>query len=950
MDTGRDIVIEISEDRAAELLLAMARSSREGSCQRLNGARVSVWPTAARFEQRAEGPVALLDAKTSVGELQDYAVPLAEQLRPIRQRIFAALAPLATQIGSEVMDVEFKIVGQGTVVGGIDMWGGIFRDASANENWSAFHSDFRARRDWALFVDKRLLVPVIERAVLRARQDLPFVFEGVEVMWGDPITVTIKGHELTGLGAFGWWHELDVTVNISIDFAVNSRNELILRRRGARVTLEGTFAQIAGWVAGDEIREGIREYTDPERFFAPVSLVFSLPQNSRMVGTTLRLRDDGLIIRGDLDVPEPRPPRLRISPARLDFYEAFATACGAGVPSFEPKAVYLRNDGGGTLFLCGVELTTPGFVIANTNDPGLTIASDGRSLQYTGAGLGYSDSLALTITYMGSRELDAEGVLRVTSNDPLAMVQALPVAVAQEGALEWSVEPEELLQVRVANAQPGEQARQVYENCREQLVTIDPLRAHAGEVRVLNTGRVPVFLCGLNLRSEGRLSLEEPISRRVEPGSSLILRIGFHPTEVGETAEGSLQIRDQRGIQRTVPIEARVDPQAQRGQLSHGSVSGANIGVVFDLAREALCLPSDANICRSRSLFEPVAPEELAVGMFELGPLPAEAEVRFTDDAGSVVLVDTSDRRRRAFAMAWLDGDGFKGNPCIALFDRVSAAQHAALRIRVSGQRVVRVGSLPGDGIVALAPAAGIVVVADADGLHFIEWTDPHKPAEISRLPLRGITALASDGKSLAVATADETVLVDAGNPVQPRITAHGEVSGAGALALISGRVYMSVAKQALVLEPVNGRLRNCGNFPLPISVQHVGLTRWGVLAADDQEVVQLDQNGEVVATWRTDDRIERVITTGRTASVTTRCAITVLRVAANSLQPITWYARAHWSTALVPCADSQRFLRLVEGGRVELWQARQHRLRREEFKGAFQIRAMVPGGLTKSG
>ena len=88
----------------------------------------------------------MIDGETSLRDvlIDDRREPLDDELRAVRPEIFRVLGPLAAQIGSEVQDVGFRVIGDGALAIGVDLWGGVFQDIAAREAWSTFDDDFPA--------------------------------------------------------------------------------------------------------------------------------------------------------------------------------------------------------------------------------------------------------------------------------------------------------------------------------------------------------------------------------------------------------------------------------------------------------------------------------------------------------------------------------------------------------------------------------------------------------------------------------------------------------------------------------------------------------------------------------------------------------------------------------------------------------------------------------------
>jgi hypothetical protein len=937
MDAGRDVVVVISPAQSAQLLLAQARRARTASCPLQGPAGIAFWPTHARLEQEPGGPVALIDGETSLSDepVDDYREPLDDELRAVRPEIFRVLAPLAAQIGSEVEDVGFRVVGDGALAVGVDLWGGVLQDDAARTAWSTFDVDFRRGHDWALFVDRRLLVPVIERAARRAGRALPFLLEDVEVVWADPITVRLTGRYLTGFGAFGWWHELAVTVEVQIDFEVNARAQLSLRRRRASLRLDGVGAQIAGWAYGDEIRTALRENIDPDQVFPPVTLSFALPPLARLTGTDAVISADGLVIHGDMTVALPTPPRLEFSPRRLVFLETVNSACSVGGPTFEDQTVYLRNTGGSPLFLCSVA-TAGGFTIVETSDPTITVAADGQSLRLPDGGIDRTESLAVTVRYAGPRGDQVDSSLMIVCNDPSDMRREVALTVPPSRPLSWTTDPTDVLEISVANSRPDEEFRTV-SDCRE-IVRRSPesLQRPAGEVRVHNTGRATVVLCGISILSD-RFEVVEPPSRRIEPGGSLTIGIRYFPTQVGATDESALDVFDQDGQRRSVRIRAHVVPEAQRARLDL-SVTGDLIDVLIDLAGDRLCLPHDGDICRARPFFADVPEGEVPYAVVRIGPVPPDAEVRLTDDAGRPVAVDVSDRRHREFLLPWTDGDGFTGNPCIARFDTLSAAELAAVRIGLSGQVLHRVATFPGPmrSYVALTE---LVAVLDDRGVTLLDWRDQDSPRRVGAIPLTEAVGLTAAGSHLVVLSASEVAMLELGGGNEPTVSARGEIDAGEPFACSDDCLAVARTDTAVLYTLDDGPIRVAHSLQLPFAPTQLAFSARRLVIAGGSEVVLLSRDGDVLATWIAADPIEDLVASGRSIWVRSRTMDTRLEATGDELLPVSSATRAHRVPAFGPAPQPGRLLHHTNDNQLDLWAVSRHQLRRDRFKEAFTMR-----------
>ena len=109
--------------------------------------------------------------------------------------------------------------------------------------------------------------------------------------WADPIIVRLTGSYLTGFGAFGWWHELAVTVDVRIDFAVNARRQLVLRRRPPACGWTASAHRSPGGCtetksAPPSARRSIRTRSSRRsRWY------FTLPPLARLTGTGVTITD-----------------------------------------------------------------------------------------------------------------------------------------------------------------------------------------------------------------------------------------------------------------------------------------------------------------------------------------------------------------------------------------------------------------------------------------------------------------------------------------------------------------------------------------------------------------------------------------------------------------------------------------------------------------------------------
>ncbi len=942
MDAGRDIVVEISPVRSSQLLLAQARRARAASCPVQGPAGVAFWPTEARLEQGRSGPVAVIDGETSLLDvlIDDRREPLDDELRAVRPEIFRVLGPLAAQIGSEVQDVGFRVVGDGALTIGVDLWGGVFQDTAAREAWSTFDDDFRRGEDWALFVDRRLLVPVIERAARRAGRALPFTVDDVEVEWADPIIVRLTGSYLTGFGAFGWWHELGVTVDVRIDFAVNPRRQLVLRRRRASLRLDGVGAQIAGWVYGDQIRTALREEIDPDEVFPPVPLYFTLPPLASLTGTGVTITDDGLLLVGDMTVALPTPPRLELSPRHLVFLETASSACSVGQGTFDDETVYLRNAGGSPLFLCSVA-TVGRFTIVETSDPEVTVAADGHSLRFPNTGLDRSETLAVTLRYAGPRGEQVNSSLAIVSNDPTDLLREVALTVPPARPLEWTTDPTDVLEIRVANSRPDDDFRMV-SDCRE-IVRRHPesLQRPAGEVRIHNTGPAAVVMCGISISSE-LFEVVEPPSRRVDPGGSLTVGIRYFPNDVGSTAETALEVFDQDGHRQTVRIRAHVVPEAQKARLDL-AVTGDLIDVLIDLAGDALCLPHNADICRARQLFGDVPGGDVPYAVIRAAPVPPGAEVRLTDDAGRTVAADVSERRHREFLLPWTDGDGFTGNPCIARFDTLSPIQLGAVRIGLSGQVLHRAATLPGPAT-TFAAVPGLLAVLDDRGVTFVDWREQDRPHRVGTVELTDPVGLAAVGTTVVVVSTAEAVVVDVGEATTPTVAARGKIEGSATLAIADGRLVIARTKGAMVYSFDDGPMRAEREMPLPLAPEHLAFCGRHLVVGRGSEVALLTGDGDVRATWIAAQPIEGISASGRSIWVRTGATDTRLEVSDEGLAAVSTVTRGDPTRAFSPGPGPGQLLTRSADGELELWTVRRHQLRRGRFKDAFTLRTPSPG------
>jgi hypothetical protein len=946
MSTGRPLLLEISNPKAQELVLLLARSLQQVSCQ---GPTVSVWPTAVTFQQDPDlAAVADVTANTSLGPITSTVPLTGSLLTAVEDGVRTALTPILGLLGTRMQSLAVRVVDDGALAGGIALEH-IPTDDSA---WNAFHEDILAgqpadSRDWGIVVDAATMVRFLERQVAAAaaaiREGFGATIHRTHVTWGPPIVVTIAGHFDYGTPVTFPWGPLvlgiDFELTVQLDVAVDRQNRLILYRRAYHLHLDGPNGWEAGEHAGRMIRQQVDDWTQPSRYVNPVSLIFDVVPGVRLTGVAAHAAPDGLYIVGRVTINPPSPPSIDIYPASVRFIETAMSACGGGAPVFPDQQVTIRNLGGGPLYVCSIAWQGPAGVTLEGDIAGPVPGSINVQA--------FSRQLQTTLKYAGPRGTSFRGTLQIVSNDPDHLTKDVQVDVISGGQFSYTLEPDPL-NIDVANARPGDTVTML-PDCREVVVHRDPATAEApaGVVTIHNDGSAPVFVCAVSVGDALHFEVEPPADAVIAPGESGAIGVKFFPSDVGKMYTTQVIVTTPVAL-KAVAVNAQVDPAAQHQRLDL-SATGQAVATGIDLAGDALCMPSQGSACRARPYFEPVPPGAMAIAVLEVGPTPPGAEVRVTDPRGELVVSDVSNAANRSITAAWYDpGDGsFAGNPCIADYKGFDASALAAVRLRVSGRLLQPAGSLlVGQGSTSLVAANGLVYLAAPDGIRVVDGRHSSGPVALPTLALPGTTALArgADGRLLAT-TADMLVALDLTTPEHPAMVMRTTLSTATwGLYVGDDRVYVVGKEELFVFDHA---LHLVHRLALPETPTRVVPLAHALAVADTSGLTVIRPNGAdppMLQRERYAAPVTEVSSFGALVVLTGASGSDLLAPGPSGLRRVAHYVRPHWSVGFVP--DAVRFGRLCHyspAGDLRLWDVTIHHLDRAPFTSAFELRYGSP-------
>ncbi len=664
---------------------------------------------------------------------------------------------------------------------------------------------------------------------------------------------------------------------------------------------------------------------------------------------------------GDL----PAPGRLAVTgrdgrQPQVDVYQRSEHVCRSVGPPYEEHRLYIENRGEGSLWLCGIELIgDPDFYIklvpvgfASLRTPaGLGVDPSGRSI--TGLPLSYEPGeleVVLEIAYRGPVGSDATGNLRVISNDADQPLFELPLRAISGGTASYRTDPTGDIVIRAANTERGTDFRLV-QDCRgiEHIDSEIPV----GALWIENTSDRPLYVCDAQI-DEPDVFMVSIIDPLIKPHQTGAIGIYFFPREVMRDYYATLFVRTNLAppgvtfdIERRVHGRVDAEPGTQKGSVGLGA---AVLEYLYDLVNEKLCAPHDADICRTRGLFQPSNGERIEVALLGFSPATPGGDIYLHDDKGMALAHDFSDAPQRQIVIDYPGPDGSGGfvDPCIASYRGMNSKDLDRMRIDVSGRILRPLGSFAGAKNPAnVVSAEQWVFVAGPQGLYVIDWHDYNTPKAAAILDLMDITSLALLHDHLIVGAGKDLVVFNIVEPAAPKLVSR-IVIGSRILSVAATRdsIYSVDGRRLMLFAWENGRLHACSEQAVPGGAVHLGLSPNGAYVCCDTTLTLLTVSASklrIIHEAKCRDNIEVLSHYGKSIMVTNaRTGTEVFQIRSEGLRRTAEYRRPHWSAPFIPDRGHRQLFRIAPDV-VELWGVEVHRLDRRHFEDALRLRYTKP-------
>jgi hypothetical protein len=981
-NSGRDVVFQLSNPKVQELMLRNVRLSPTLACLAGSGGARPAWPTAVELrpdDDRIQVTV------TTPDEPETVSLPLT-LLEPYVQTPLGFLDVLGTP-GSPAL----RFVDGGAIAAGLDLSTGTEPDET---RWTTFRASILGAHDWAIAIDAPVLLQFVTakldefHTTVNADRAQVFFVSATRARWGNRVRVEIDvisraTRDVAGLVDIAAAGTIVATVRFVVErpafrLRLELLDALVLTGDDRRIEDPELFGpyeyrpQPGDPPAADhpvfgrlfmsrperaarrrEFYRRLRARLNPDQFFPPVPLRFGGRGDGFYLGTRVIQDEAGLRLLGALTAVEAPPePRIAVDPVEVLFVEDVPSACVGGTPRFGFPTLRIRNYSNGPLRLCRADVIgDPGFMIISTSDPNVQVVNNGRGLVNPSGSPVSSSGFQLVLGYQGSRDRSASATLRIASNDPSHWTTDVALRALATVTPTVTVDPEQVV-ITVANTRDGQSRVAVYD-CREHVPRQQAPQDPSATVTVRNTGPGPAYLCDVLLLDNPGVFVLDPVEAgALLPDESRRIGIRFFPTDVLVDYSARLELRLNAGAPLSVPISARVDPEARRMRLGVG-LRGADLEhILVDLAGDALCLPSDPDLCRAHGYFQPVDdPRVRRVGMMVFGPTPPPGEVVIRDPAGEPLVRDFSgDSRRRISVEFSAPGapDQPPYNPCIADYAGFRSGEIELLRVQLSGRLLLPVTDLGLDGVRALAARGGWAYVGTPHGVEVVDWDDPTAPRRAGRLDVPDVTALSLLDGVLVVAAGDEVLgfdLAPSGQPIRRAAVAIG-----GPVRTIAARhrfVYAVDGTHLVTLELREDRLDRLARQTIPGGAGQLELVAGRVCVAGPERLTVLTTGPHEPALTDTaleSGPIRRLTEAGQRLLVSGNTGTDVYAVGpAGALRKVAAYAFRHWATDFVFDHDAARLYSISQGGRVELWASVPHRLDRGKFADLLRLEYRPP-------
>ncbi|MBL8837388.1 MAG: hypothetical protein JNL66_14145 [Alphaproteobacteria bacterium] len=831
--------------------------------------------------------------------------------------------------------------GAGTVTVGFDL---VEEDAAVPtlpptlpEELAAFSADIRTAagrtHDWATALSRPLVLRLLDAGFEEPLSLLvadvsggsaAILFADVRVTsfeWGDPIT--FRGHGvLNGVGFV-----FSGTLRISISEGGIPSVEADVPERTISVDFwDHWFNSAWSWgfysrltAVGLEVADRARSAIFSIASGAPRAPFGYFPPGSAWTARHLEMNAEALILRGDAENDFQVAPRMADSAqGRLQIAVVAESACvdGGAFAHAQWTMLSIRNLGDASLSIAAATL-----VSTNVPAPELRIISvgehgDGRSIfhpAYLPSRLepGGAVSWALNWSYA---DRSGRVFLKLSTNDPAALVHSIAIDLVAAGATRYRVEPP-APDIRVANtAGGGPRARLV--GCR--IVT---LRREAAEFSIRNEGVEALAICAGSLDDPAGVfavpALNRP-PRLIMPGREEPVSILFYPKAAMTTYNATARFTTSAG-EIVVPLTGRVEAVPQLGDN----------GGWIDLNINRACIPLEA-LCGSRRLFGPLPdPRALLVMLLTVEGVMPDAVVEFHDSTNAVHARDESGAPRRRVALEFAPspkGAPMPLDPCGIRIAGLKPSGAELARVDVEGRVLRFERELDQFSTGPAAVVAGRIYVGASDGVRMYEHRDGKAAWRGRTIETVKATQLAGDGSMLAAAGGSDVVHFAIGSDGFATSRSTATIGRpACSLAIAGGTVHVADGQAIWMLRPDGRRLAVAGRVEMPGGANWLLAGSGRLWVAGDRTVSLMafdaDGRARIESAIRLDGAVDDL--RGGDNCVLAASAGEVVALAAGSdgvVRAVCRYPKGHWLMRFSP--GPRRDLLLSRGARrrIGIW------------------------------
>lgn len=555
---GRDMVFEIYQSKARELVLHWARQELEFGSLLKGGEVIGTWPKYAQFKNNSNG-VGIVDIvlDSPVGIVSKTA-----KLDFIKSEFNDRELPIVKSSNAYVSYIDIKKVDSNNISVGFTLNKSQYKD---DKKWFEYKNTLllgtNKSYDWSFAIGGEIIIAAISEKLVGSLvnpsngENTNINITEANAAWkGDEevaIVVKGKGYQTNQCNwdlNFAFWIEMgfvissdgdlwitiinanvspegfsDILETVFCDF-INSPSSIIIFVAGIIASLIFPGGVIGGIVAlgkavgtaygGYETIEDLEEYTETvaneisikNLYLNLGSSTFSLTSSKAIaIGRELIIEKAGIRIFGTFSSIEKAPPKLKLSKEEIIILESPKTfGTHTNYHEFAPVSLGIKNIGESTLWFSDCRIDTNNNFKIKTNNLHLTADHTGTSLkglphEFLGTTSAYyhHNDFMLEASYHGSITSNQETVLKIMSNDFKSWPTEIPVKaiVTGEPILQVDQYP---IEIRVANTKSGMGRKALIGYCEEVDI---PDELPKGSVRIYNNGKGPLFIESININT-----------------------------------------------------------------------------------------------------------------------------------------------------------------------------------------------------------------------------------------------------------------------------------------------------------------------------------------------------------------------------------------------------------------------------------------------------------------